>query len=171
MTALVIILRIIHIFSGIFWVGFAIFNFVYFQPALKATGAEGQSVLQYLSKKTSLMPTVYLSATLTFISGLALFWPMSATPAVMHSGYGMIISIGALAGIVAWVMAVFVIRGILKNLEQAGQAMQSQDGAPSKDQIDKMTRLSKRLNRNGRIALIFMMIAVLGMSIAQYAWF
>ena len=45
MAILIIVLRIIHIFSGVFWVGFAFFNIGFLQPTVKATGAEGQKTM------------------------------------------------------------------------------------------------------------------------------
>jgi uncharacterized membrane protein len=52
MVSLIIILRIIHIFSGVFWVGVSFFNIGFLQPTIRATGAEGQAVMRRLSQKT-----------------------------------------------------------------------------------------------------------------------
>jgi hypothetical protein len=71
---LIIVLRVIHIFSGVFWVGFAFFNYGFLQPTVKATGAEGQKTMQYLTQKTRLLSAVYATATLTMLSGLILYW-------------------------------------------------------------------------------------------------
>jgi len=73
----------------VFWVGFAIFNIGFLQPAVKATGAEGLKVMQYLSGKTRLMPSIYAAATLTMLSGLILYWPMAGSDAFMKTGYGL----------------------------------------------------------------------------------
>jgi len=172
MSLLMIILRIIHIFCGVFWVGFAVFNFVFLQPAIKATGAEGQTFIQYLSQKTRLMPTVYIAATLTFISGLAMFWPMAVSmPSTLHSGYGMMISVGALAGIIAWILAIFVIRRIMGQIQTQGQVIQAQEGPPSQDQLELMAALSARMSLFGKLVLGFLFLALLGMSVAQYSPF
>jgi len=172
MDVLVIVLRIVHIFSGIFWVGFGLFNFFYFQPAIRATGAEGMAVMQHLNQKTNLMPTVYLAATLTFLSGLGLFWPLAVSmPSTLHSSYGIVISVGSLSGIIAWLHAIFLVRKIISKIQVLGGQIQSQEGPPTPDQQSEMDALASRLNRAGKMVIVFMVIAVFGMSIAQYVNF
>jgi len=162
------LLRIIHIFSGVFWVGFAIFNIGFLQPAVKATGAEGQKVMQYLAGKTRLMPAIYMAATLTMLSGLIMYWPMAGSGSFMKTGYGQVITLGSMAGIIAWLIAVFVIRGIFTGMAVIGKEIDSQEGPANQDQIAKMQSLGARLGKFGHIALIFMVIALLAMAIARY---
>jgi len=163
-----IILRIIHIFSGVFWVGFAIFNIGFLQPAVKATGAEGLKVMQYLSGKTRLMPSIYIAATLTMLSGLIMYWPMAGSGSFMKTGYGMVLTIGSTSGIIAWLIAIFVIRGIFTGMGTIGKEIALQEGPPSPDQMANMQALSARLGKVGHLALVFMVIALLAMSIARY---
>lgn len=165
MNTVMIIFRVIHIFSGVFWVGFAITNFFFLRPAIKATGSDGQTVMQHLGGKTRMMTTVYIAATLTLISGLGMFHPVMS---LMHTGYGMAISVGSLAGIVAWILAIFVIRSLINQTQQLGQTFMSQEGPPSEDQLAQMEILGSRIDNFGKVAIGFMVIALLGMSTAQY---
>ncbi len=165
MNTVMIVLRIIHIFCGVFWIGFAITNFFYLQPAIKATGADGQSVIRYLGSKTKMMSTVYWAATLTLISGLGMFHPIVA---LMNTGYGMAISIGAMAGTIAWVLVIFVVRNIINQTQKLGMTIGSQEGPPSQDQLTQVETLGLRLNLFGKVVIGFMVISLLGMSVAQY---
>jgi uncharacterized membrane protein len=165
MNTVMIIFRVIHIFSGVFWVGFAITNFFYLQPAIKATGSDGQTVMRHLGGKTRLMTTVYIAATLTLISGLGMFHPVMS---LINTGYGMAISIGSLAGTIAWILAIFVIRNIINRTQQLGQTFMSQEGPPSEDQLAQMETLGSRMDIFGKVVIGFMVIALLGMSTAQY---
>jgi hypothetical protein len=149
----------------VFWVGFAITNFLFLQPAFQATGSDGQSVMRYLGGKTRLMSTVYIAATLTLISGLGMFHPIVS---LINTGYGMAISIGSLAGIIAWILAIFVIRSLINRTEKLGQTFKSQEGAPSEDQLAQMETLASRMDIFGKVAIVFMVIALFGMSAAQY---
>jgi len=172
MSALILILRIIHLFAGVFWVGFGIFNIQFLQPAVRATGADGQKVMQYLSQKTRFQITVYSAATLTVLSGLALYWIQTGFRAgALSSGYGLIIGLGGIAGIVAWLLAVFVIGGIFRRMAAVGQAIQAQGGPPTADQTAQMQALTTRLGKTGRIAVTFALISVLGMAIGRYIQF
>ena len=68
MTTLIILLRIIHIFGGAFWIGVGLFNIGFLIPTIKATGPEGQKVMQHLTQKTRFQTMVYTAATLTNLS-------------------------------------------------------------------------------------------------------
>ncbi len=169
MAILIMILRVIHIFSGMFWAGFAFFNIGFLQPTVKATGAEGQKTMQYLTRKTRLLSTVYATATLTMLSGLIMYWILSGFRLdFMRSGYGLVLTIGSLAGIIAWIYAVVVIRGIFRQMQTVGQQIQAQGSPPTTEQATQMQTLAARLGKVGQVALVFLVISLLGMATAQY---
>jgi uncharacterized membrane protein len=166
------VLRVIHIFSGVFWVGFALFNIGFLQPTVKATGAEGQKTMQYLTQKTRLLSTVYATATLTMLSGLIMYWILLGfRSSALLSGYGLVLTIGGIAGVIAWIIAVVVIRGIFNQMQTIGQEIQAQGSPPTPEQATQMQALVARLGKVGQVALVFLVIALLGMSIARYAPF
>ena len=170
MAILIMVLRIIHIFSGVFWVGFAFFNIGFLQPTVKATGAEGQKTMQYLTQKTRLLSTVYTAATLTMLSGLIMYWIISGFQLTfMSSGYGLVLTIGSIAGIIAWIYAVVVIRGIFKQMQIIGQGIQAQGSPPTPEQGTQLQALVARLGKVGQVALVFLVISLLGMATARYA--
>lgn len=172
MGILVMILRVIHIFSGVFWVGFAFFNIGFLQPTVKATGAEGQKTMQYLTQKTRLLSTIYTTATLTMLSGLIMYWILLGFRfSALLSGYGIVMTIGSIAGVIAWIYAVVVIRGIFKQMQTIGQEIQAQGNPPTPRQATQMQALVARLGKVGQVALVFLVIALLGMAIAQYTPF
>ena len=77
MNTLMLILRIIHIFSGIFWVGVSFFNIGFLTPTVLATAPESQKVMQHLTQKTRFLTATYTAATLTLLSGLVMYWILS----------------------------------------------------------------------------------------------
>jgi uncharacterized membrane protein len=170
MAILIMTLRVIHIFSGMFWVGFAFFNIGFLQPTVRATGQEGQKTMQYLTQKTRLLSTVYTTATLTMLSGLVMYWIISGFRLTfMRSGYGLVLTIGSIAGIIAWIYAVIVIRGIFKQMQTVGQQIQTQGSPPTPEQATQMQALAARLGKVGQVALVFLIISLLGMATARYA--
>ena len=173
MGILILVLRVIHIFCGVFWVGFAFFNIAFLQPTVRATGPEGQKTMQYLTQKTRLLSTVYATATLTMLSGLVLYWIILGfrLSAVVASGYGLVLTIGSISGLIAWVFAVVVIRGIFSKMQTIGQQIQAQGGPPTPEQAGQMQALVARLGKVGKIATVFLIITLLGMAIAQYTPF
>ena len=163
------VLRVIHIFSGMFWVGFALFNIAFLQPTVKAIGAEGQKTMQYLTQKTRLLSTVYATATLTMLSGLIMYWILAGFRLTfIRSGYGVVLTIGSIAGVIAWIFAIVVIRGIFNKMHTIGQQIQAQGNPPTPEQATQMQALVARLGKVGQVALVFLVVALLGMSIARY---
>lgn len=165
-----IILRVIHVLSGIFWVGFAIFNLGFLQPTIKATGVEGQKTFQYLMRKTRLMTTVYLAATLTMLTGLIQLGIVSNLQhSFINSGWGLIITLGSLSGIIAWFIVIHFIRSIFNQMGVVGMALQSSDGPPDPEKLSEMQALVERLGMVGKTALVFMIVSVIGMAAARYS--
>lgn len=172
MNIIIILLRVLHIFGGIFWVGFAFVNLGFLQPTIRATGQEGQKVQQHLMGRTRLMFLVYSAATITMLSGLFLYWILSGFRAQFFmTSYGVVLTVGSIAGIIAWTMAVFVMRNILGQVAGLGQAIQAGGGPPSEEQSAQLQALRMKISRLGSVTVGFMILAVLGMAMAQYLSF
>lgn len=169
MDIVLIVLRIIHFFGGVFWVGASFFNIGFLQPAVRATGADGLKVMQHLTQRTRMTTALYTAATLTVISGLLLYWMISGfRMSFLSGGYGLVLTIGGVAGLIAWFVAIFIIRGILSGMRELGKAIQAQGRPPTPEQGAAMQALSLRLKNLGQIGVIIMSIALLCMSIARY---
>jgi len=172
MNILMIILRIIHIFAGVFWVGVSLFNIRFLQPTIQATGSEGQKVMQYLTTQTRFTATVYTAATLSILSGLLMYWNLFRFRlSVLSSGYGLMLTIGGIAGIIAWVIAIVFIRGIISRMQAIGKAIQAQGAPPTPEQGAEMQAAGSQMIKLGQWGVILMVVALLGMSVAQYVQF
>jgi uncharacterized membrane protein len=72
MNTLMIVLRVIHIFSGIFWVGTSLFFVFFFEPTLKSSGPAGGTVMGKLS--SGKFPVVIaISSLLTVVVGFVMY--------------------------------------------------------------------------------------------------
>ncbi|MBW8010918.1 MAG: hypothetical protein FVQ83_06715 [Chloroflexi bacterium] len=169
MDYLTIVLRIIHIFSGVFWVGVALFNIGFLQPTVQATGAEGQRVMQHLSGKTRFLIVTYLAATLNMLSGVWMYWDLSRFKweFTTASGKGLFLTIGGTFGVLAWITVIFVIRNIFNQLGAIGHQIQTQGSPPTSEQGAELQALGARLSKVGTYVLVLLIIALLGMSTAQ----
>jgi len=172
MNLLMIVLRIIHIFSGVFWVGVSLFNIGFLQPTIQSTGSEGQKVMQHLTTQTRFTMTVYTAATLSLLSGLIMYWILFGFRlSALSSGYGLSLTIGGLAGIVAWFVALFVVRRIIGRMQAVGRAVQKQGGPPNPEQVAAMQAAGAQLAKLGKWGVALMVVALLGMSAGQYVRF
>ena len=73
MDITMLVLRSIHILSGIFWVGTALFFVLFFDPTIKAAGPAGSTVMGRLTL-TRFPMVMALSSILTVVIGFIMYW-------------------------------------------------------------------------------------------------
>jgi uncharacterized membrane protein len=162
---LIIILRLIHIIGGVFWVGTALLMVFFITPSIQATSEAGQKFLGHLITKTPLGQIHGLSAVLTVLAGASLYWIDSGgfTSDWMTSGAGLGFGIGGLFGLLG------VITSIIHALNlRALAATEQLQGEPTPDQIDKIRTTQKRLGIIGRVDSIVLILALIFMATARY---
>lgn len=161
------VLRLIHISAGIIWVGGAVtFTFIV-APAVREAGPAGGVFMRTLLTKTywsRLMPIV---ATLTTLAGVLLYYDISNgfDADWMGSTSGIVLSIGALAGLGAYGHGGAVLGRLSDQLKKLGDTIK---GAPTPEQASQLAALQAKLQRHSYIAAGIMMVAVLGMAGARY---
>ncbi len=74
MNTWIIVLRIIHIVSGVFWVGGSLFLGLFIGPTVNATAEAGQKFMAHLITKARLATRVSAAAGLTVLAGAILYW-------------------------------------------------------------------------------------------------
>src|SRR3972149_11003541 len=102
MDIYMIVLRVIHIASAVFWGGTTFFFVSFLEPAVRKSGPEGGKVMQTLSagRYPVAFPAVVL---LTVVSGLLMYWRDSGgfKLAWITSSFGLGITFGAVMGLIA----------------------------------------------------------------------
>src|ERR1700674_5327679 len=106
MRAEFLVLRLIHILSGITWVGSGIYTSIFLVPALSSSPAVMGQVMEGLQRRRIFL-VLQIVAALTILSGLRLLWIDSAGFAASYfaSGTGRTFAISAGAAIVAAVLS------------------------------------------------------------------
>jgi len=162
MDLYIILLRIIHIFGSIYWVGTALFLVVVLVPASRR--AEGNSLTLIGPVYSSPMFGIGFaaSAIATTVAGLLLWWEVSDgfNADYMGSDGGIVLSIGAGAGILAFGHGLMALGKYTRQFANAYQA-EPRDTAVMKTAEEKIAR-------NSYISLALMIVAVVGMSAARY---
>jgi putative copper export protein len=169
MDTLMIIMRIIHIFAGVFWVGSTFLLIGYIEPTVAATGDSGRQFMSYLGTKTKFSPVMALAGTLSLLSGLVMYYIIfDVSTDGLSSGYGLSLTVGAIAGIIALITG-FVFQGrSAKKMRAVAAEMEAAGGPPTPEQMAVMKEGAERIALGTRIGAVLMTIALLGMSIAQY---
>lgn len=170
MTTLVIVLRLIHIIGGVFWVGTALAMAFFVAPTVGATAEAGQKFMSHLLTQTRFTLTLIISGVSTVLAGFALYWINSAGLTLrgwMESGTGMAFGIGG-------VFALFGLHFGLK-VPRIGAALRKLaaqiQGAPTPEQMSQIQALRNRQARVSTINLVCLIIATILMSIARYLHF
>ena len=170
MYAELLILRFVHVVTGIAWVGSGIFVAFFLIPALANTPALMPQVMDGLQRRRVfiILPTAGL---LTIISGLRLLWIDSAafSGSYFATGPGATFGAGGVAALIAFTLQVFVSRPAGMRL---GQVAAMLAGSPSADERQRLTAEADRLRRRNAAATLgavsFGLIAASAMAIARY---
>jgi uncharacterized membrane protein len=163
---LMVVLRLVHIFGAVFWAGGSFFMVSFIQPAVLATGAEGQKFMQHLGLKTRLSTSMAGAGFFTVASGLIIYG-MIFRSNPFASLYGVSLTLGAIAGIAAWIAGYYFQGRSVARMKVLSEQMGSAGGPPSPDQIAEMQELAKKLTIGGRISATLLTIALIGMAAAD----
>jgi uncharacterized membrane protein len=169
MNFLMIAMRIIHIFSGVFWVGTSFFMISFVTPSVIATGAEGQKFMQQLAFRTRFTTAMLGVAVLSVLSGLVMYWQIFEFRVnALSTGYGLLLTLGAIAAFIAFLTGYFMQNRTTAKMKALFESITASGGPPSPEQQAEMRSLSAAVTRGGQVTSVFLALALLGMSIAQY---
>jgi len=170
MDEYMVVLRLVHIFAGIVWVGAAWFMAFKLNPTVRALGKDGQAFMRHLMQHSNTSRMMMVSSLLTTLAGLLLYYRVSDhfnSDWITSTG-GAVLTIGSLAGIGEFLFGGAVIGPTAKKLAGIGAELERAGGPPSADQMALLKALQSRLGRAETISLILTIIAVAGMSAARY---
>lgn len=168
--SLILALRLIHIVSGVFWVGSIIFLTWFLTPAARATGLAGTTVMQQLLGAQRMAAYLVTAMLLTVLSGLMLYRHDSVSfgSGWMHTGSGMTFSTGALLAIIGAAIGVFVNMPLGKRIGSLGASIQAGGRPPTAEQAAAMSALQARLGTFSYIAAALLVLATVAMAVARY---
>jgi uncharacterized membrane protein len=172
MNYLMISMRIIHIFAGVFWAGTSFFMLSFVAPSVIATGAEGQKFMQQLAFRTRFTTAMMAVAILSVLSGLVMYWEIFEFRLnALSTGYGLMLTLGAIAGFIGFLTGYFMQNRTTGKMKTISNSIVTSGGPPTPEQQAEMKSLSETVSRGSQITSVFLALALLGMSIAQYVYF
>jgi hypothetical protein len=166
----VIILRVIHIGAGVFWVGAAFVLFLFVQPSAREVGPAGQAFMGHLTTRKKLPLAVLLAGVVTVLAGLLLYWQASDgfDAEWISSGPGISFTVGGIAAIVTLALGLTVTKPAIDRMGALGQEIGSSGGPPTPEQAAELQLLQAKTVLVGRISLVLLAVAVVAMAIARY---
>lgn len=163
-----ILLRLIHILAGVFWVGavFLMAGFIF--PTVRETGRQGGQFAQQLMLRRRLPVFLGVAMGLTMLSGLTMYGLLASSThgAWAGSAPGIGYGVGGLAAILAAVVGMAISGTAGRRI--AALSQQAGSGGLTPEQQAEMARLQSRGASGSRITAGLLAISVGAMAIARY---
>ena len=166
---MMLVLRLLHIVAGVFWVGGSIFAARFLMPSLKAAGPAAGPVLAELGKRR--IPVAMMGASLVNVaSGIWMMMLVSgAAPGVwMRSPMGRTIGIGAGLAILALILGMAVAMPANAKMSRISAAARQRGGPPAPQEAAELERLQARSAAVAIIVSVLLLLATAAMAVARY---
>lgn len=163
-----ILLRLVHILGGIFWVGTMMLLAGFLLPTARKIGRDGGRFMQQLMLQGRLQLYLGITMVLTVLSGITLYARMAAAThgAWAASRPGIAYGIGAVAAILAAAIGGAIGSSAGRRMAAVGQAIGAT--GPTADQQSELARLQSRMALGARIAASLLIVAAGAMAIGRY---
>ena len=159
-----VIVRIVHIGFGAFWLGSAVFLAFVLEPTLRSMGPDYQGPVMGRTGKLA-GPVIGGSGVITILAGIYLALRLRFFERFPETGWGWAILIGFIVAIGA--MATGGITGA--TVQRMGRIRQGIEGRPpNPDEVSQLQRLGGQLALLGRTTAILVIIATGAMASARY---
>lgn len=170
MHAELLVLRLVHILSAIFWLGSGLFTTFFLVPAIKGSPAVMGQVLGGLQQKRffSLLPT---AAILTILTGLRLLWIDSTgfESSYFATGTGKTYAIAGLAAFIAFLLSLLVSRPSAVRAGAIAVSLAASPATPERERLQaELDRVRRRATFSTALGVGLGILAASGMAIARY---
>ena len=166
-----VLLRILHIATGVIWVGSLFVVVVFVQPSAATLGPAGAPFMSELRRRR-FVDVVFVDAVFTVLAGAFLYWhDWRAYPSFgdwISSTFGTWLTVGALLAISGLVVAGAVTRPTIGRLVSLGKKVTESGGTPPPETAERIGVLQRRLVVAERVSFSLVLLAVMAMASARY---
>lgn len=170
MDTYMVVLRIVHILAGVFWVGAALTTLLFIQPTAREVGPAAGPFMLHLAGRKRLIDFVLGAAGLTVLAGLLMYWRVSGglDPDWIGSAPGISLTVGSLCAIAALAIAGSIVRPTIMTTVAIGNAVAASGAPPTPEQATQLQALQHRSHAVGKVIVPLLIVAVIGMAAARY---
>ena len=160
------ILKVLHVFAGVLWMGGGIIMIYFIAPAVKATGPSGGAVMAHLNARLKMPLILLYAAWITTLAGVALYWRISGglQAEYLETSSGLLLTLGSVAGLVAFLGAVLVQLPRSKRMAQLGAQMGKN---PTPETAATLGAEQRKFALGGYIISVFFVLSLLGMLLSH----
>ena len=166
-----ILLRIVHIVTGVIWVGSLFVVVVFVQPSAATLGPAGAPFMSELRRRR-FVDVVFIDALFTVLAGSFLYWhDWHMYPSFgdwIGSSFGASLTVGGLLAISGLGVAAAVTRPTIGRLVALGRQVAESGGPPTPETAARIGALQHRLVVAERVSFSLVLLAVVAMASARY---
>lgn len=167
MDPIMVILRIVHIGAGVFWVGGFLFLVFILVPRVRALGPAVQGPVMGTVMGAA-VPVFIASALLVIGSGawMALKLRWGVLDSFFNDAWGWAILIGFVLTVVGFLLGLLVTRPTMLKAAALGASLQG--APPSPEQGAQLGALQTRISRASHTTATLLLAAAVSMAVARY---
>jgi uncharacterized membrane protein len=158
-------LILLHVFFAILWAGGAIAAGFFIIPSVLEAGPAGGSVMGGIVRRR--FPIVMTASGLVVVLTGARLYMMRFSADWLGTAHGVLLSIGVVAGLGAFVIGLFVQKPTVDRMGKLGAKLASAGTPPSPEDAAEMERLRARVGKVGRVLAWHLIVAAVLMAGSQ----
>ena len=164
--ALWLVIKVLHVLFGVFWVGSAMVNVRFLLPSVEASGPAGGVFMRELMGVRKYPVAITIAGLLTVIAGFLLLWHVTLgfQPEQFRGFHRMMLSTGIAAALFAFLHGV---TAIAPNAFRMGKLAESLQGPPTPEQAAELEMRRGKLKRGATVSLVLLVIALIGMALSH----
>jgi uncharacterized membrane protein len=167
-----IVFRVVHIGAAVAWGGSLLLFVMFIQPSAASVGPAGAPFMLELLGNRQLGRAILAMAAVTILGGAFLYWHdwqlYGGLGDWVGSRFGLGLTIGAVAAIIAFLIGVFGTKPKAAELVSLVRGASESGGPPSPEVGAKMGALQAQLRVLSQANLALVLVSVLTMSTARY---
>lgn len=170
MDPLFLLMRILHVFLGVFWAGTMIFVATLLMPSVRDSAPEGAKVMLALMRR-GYMNILPVAALLTLLSGFWLYWNLMTTIGPIWAGSmsARVYGVGALAALAGFALGISVLRPNGKKMQGLMESAASTPEGPARAAIvEQMTAPRAKMATTAPWVAALLAVATICMAVARY---
>jgi hypothetical protein len=166
----ILILRLIHIGVGAFWVGAVFTSVLFVQPTAAALGPEGGRFSFHLARHRRFSKAILLSAATTIIAGIWLLWistnglNLDRLLDISRLGF----TVGGLVAILTFALGSLYVYPRTERVVGIMSSAMAESRGPNPEEQAKLGQLRAQLLQAGWVTVVGLGVAVAAMATARY---
>lgn len=166
-----VFLRIVHITTGVIWVGSLFVVVVFVQPSAATLGPAGAPFMSELRRRR-FVDVVFIDAVFTVIAGAFLYWHdwhlFQSFGDWLTSRFGGSLTIGMVSALIALGIGASITRPNVRRMLALGAQVAASGAPPTPEVAAELGAIQHRLKILARVGLGLLLFAVVAMSVARY---